>query len=118
MIYEDVESNGQIKRNYTIIAGDTFPATITILKDNNVVLPEMIQSLKFKLSDTDYNAIYEQDFEYNLDYNKWYLSIPSEQTKSIGVGTYIYEYELTMTSGYVRTIMQAKFKIKNEIKGE
>lgn len=118
MTYEDIEqSDGSIKRNYTLIAGDTYTGTVTIKKSGENVDPSVVASLKFKLSDRDYNCLYSTPFTYNQDISKWYVEVPSDKIKEIGVGRYIYEYELTLVSGYVTTIMQANFKITNQIGG-
>ena len=118
MVYEDVEVNGVIKRNYTLIQGDNFAGTVAIRQDGLNVDGSKIDTLKFKLSDRNYNLLYEQTLEYNENDKKWYINIPSAVSKEIGVGRYIYEYELTLVGGFVTTIMQANFKITNEIKGE
>ena len=115
MVYEDVETNGVIKRNFTLIQGDTFAGTISIKKDNVAIPSEDVASLKFKLSDRNYNLIYEKDFTYQDESGKWLIVVPSAKTKEIGVGRYIYEYELTFVTGFVTTIMQANFKITDEI---
>lgn len=118
MTYEDIEqSDGSIKRNYSIVAGDTYSGTVTITKGGENIDPSLVTSLKFKLSDRDYNCLYSTPFTYNSDIQKYVVEIPSDKTKEIGVGRYIYECELTLASGYVTTLMQANFKITNEIEG-
>ena len=118
MTYEDVEqSDGSIKRNYIIIAGDTYTGTVTITKDGENIDPSLVTNLKFKLSDRDYNCLYSTLFTYNSDIQKYIVEVPNDKIKEIGVGRYIYEYELTLANGYVTTIMQANFKITNQIVG-
>lgn len=118
MYYEDCKIGDKSKRNYTVIAGDTFPASITIKQNGEILHPSLVTSLKFKLADENFEKKYSQDFEYNEVDEKWFLNLPSSVTATLGDGTYIYEYELTLLDGYVTTIMQAKFKIKKEIRGE
>ena len=118
MTFEDIEqSDGSIKRNYTLISGDTFSGSVTITKDGENIAPALVSSLKFKLSDKQYNCIYSTTFTYNSDIQKYVVEVPSDKIREIGVGRYIYEYELTLSTGYVTTLMQANFKITNEIGG-
>lgn len=104
------------KINYTIFAGDTFVASIAIKENGELLDPAIVKSLIFKLSKDDYKEIYRQEFEYNNSEGKWLLTVPSEVTATFDIDTYLYEYELTLVDGYVTTIMQAKFKVKSDIK--
>ena len=126
MTYEDVEqSDGSIKRNFTLIAGDTFPATVKIQKDGQTVNPQYIKSVKFKLADKSYNCLFCAEFTYNSDLQTYYLEVPaetleqvsSEQLKTGNKAKFIYEYELTLLDGYITTLMQANFTITKQITG-
>lgn len=104
------------KINYTIFAGDTFVSSIAIKENGELLDPAIVRSLIFKLSKDDYKEIYRQEFVYSDADNKWFLNVPSEVTSTFEIDTYLYEYELTLVDGYVTTIMQAKFKVKSDIK--
>lgn len=124
--YEDIEqSDGSIKRNYTLIAGDTFSATISIQNNGETVNPQYIKYVKFKLSDKNYKCLFCTDFTYNSDLKAYYLEVPAETLVEISKeyleqgnkAKFIYEYELTLLSGYITTIMQANFTITKQIEG-
>lgn len=122
--YEDIEqSDGSIKRNYSIIAGDTFYSSISITKNNEIINPEYIDTLKLKISDKNYNCVYCSNFTFNNDLQKYYIEVPAnvvyeiskQQLEQSNKAKFIYEYELTLLDGYVTTIMQANLTITKQI---
>lgn len=120
LYYKEVEAkDGKKVKNYYLTRGDTFPSQITIKdKNKNVIDPELIDKVLFKLSDLEYNFEYEQRYTFDSILQKWTLEVSSSETKTWVIDTHIYEYEITYKNGKVSTPVQAKFTVLNEIKGE
>lgn len=118
LYYKEVEAkNGKMVKNYYLTQGDTFPSQLTIKdKSGNIIPPEVIDKVLFKLSDINYVLEYEQNYHFDSELGKWTLEVSYLNTKDWAVDTHIYEYEITYTSGKVSTPVQAKFTVINEIK--
>ena len=104
--------------NYRLTQGDTFGVELVVKTPEQVIVSSAeVEKVKFKLSDTDYNLIYEQDFVYNPTTQKYSITIPTEVTSTWAVDTYIYEYEVTFVGNIIDTPMQANFTVTDQIIG-
>lgn len=119
LYYKEVEAKDKkLVKNYFMTQGDTFSSQLKLFKGESEVPTDLIREIRFKLSDIDYNLEYSKLYEYNADLGKWLLNIDSEDTANWAVDTHIYEYQVTYIDGTVRTPVQAKFTVLNQIKGE
>lgn len=117
--YKEVQDkSGKIVKNYFLTQGDTFQSQLVIKdKDGNVIDPELISQVLFKLSDIDYNLEYQKQYDYDIDLAKWTVTIPSVDTKQWEITRHIYEFEITYLSGIVNTPVQAYFTVSDQIQG-
>ena len=109
--------DGKKVKNYYLTQGDTFPSQLKITdKNKNILTPEVIDKVLFKLSDLEFNLQYQQQYEYNSEIQRWVLEVDSVETKTWSLETHMYEYEITYKGGRVSTPVQAKFTVTDEIK--
>ncbi len=121
MVYykEVTDKSGKMVKNYFLTQGDTFQSQLTIKdKGGNVIDPELISQVLFKLSDLNYQLEYKQSYTFDEDLNQWTLTISSNDTHAWEITKHIYEFEITYTSGIVNTPVQAYFTVSDQIQGE
>ena len=118
--YVDVITNKKTQethRQYTINQGDTFTLYI---KDNIDNIEESkIASAKFKLGKSDYSTIYEQQYIYDADNQRWICKFDSTTTNlwevNIDGEPYNYEIEITYTDGNSVSVELYEFYVDYQI---
>lgn len=120
LYYKIIEGkNGKPMKRYYMTQGDTFQNQLSILDPQGVeISPDLIEELVFKLSDMNYNEQYRQEYIYDPSLNKWAITIDSETTMTWDIDQHIYEYQLTYKGGVVRTPVQERFVVQDQIQGE
>lgn len=111
MDFIEYEVNGKCVRDYTILAGDTFPVGVKLFYKNEPIDIKNVASFKVKIGDKNNKLLIEEDFKYLENLEKWYAEISSEKTATLIKGKFIYEYELTLTNNFVITIMRGNLKV-------
>lgn len=99
----------------TLTRGDSFIAYISITdQDDNPYIPVEGDSIRFAMKSSYKDA--EPLLVKNVPIDTMKLVIDPEDTKSLAFGKYVYDIELTKTSGEVDTfITKAIFKITEEV---
>lgn len=101
---------------YEVLQGDTFQLSISLKSDGQDIDLEMLSSVVFKISDEDYNEVYNSEFEYEQESGRFLMSMPSEETAKMETDTsYIYEIQVTFVDGTVVSPTQSKIKFKQQI---
>ena len=112
------QKNGKAFKRYYMTQGDTFANQLSVVKsDGNEVLPETIEGIVFKLADANYNEEYSQNYKYDERLKKWTITIPADETAKWAIATHVYEYQLRYTSGEVKTYVQERFIVTDQIQG-
>lgn len=112
----EIDRDGGEHIHHFLTRGDSLTLYDTLYRDCEELLNlDLVKLGLFKLSDSDYKLIFEKELEKDTDINKYILRLTSDETKQLGVNTYIYELEYTLLGGEVSTTHQWKFTIENEI---
>lgn len=112
------QKNGKTFKRYYLTQGDTFTNQLNVIKsDGEEVLPETIEGIVFKLSDANYNEEYSQNYQYDKQLKKWTITIGADETAKWPIDTHIYEYQLRYTNGIVRTYVQERLIVTDQIQG-
>lgn len=115
--------DGKERKRYYLTQGDTFQNRIKLLNNDGTLMDvNLIREVLFKLSDDNYNAVYSQKYEYNPQIERWLIDIPSETTSTWTIDqnntSHIYEYQITYISGVVKTPVQERLIVEDQIQGE
>lgn len=112
------QKDGKVFKRYYLTQGDTFTNQLSVIKsDGEEVLPETIEGIVFKLSDANYNEEYSQNYKWDDDLKKWTILIGADETAKWAIDTHIYEYQLRYTNGIVRTYVQERLIVTDQIQG-
>lgn len=106
----------------TLTRGDTLKVKINIMKDNEIYVPQVGDSVRFALKHPAMNSkkTAYKDTEplivKNIPTDTLLLTLNPEDTKNLDFDTYVYDIEITFSDGSVDTfITQAIFKITPEV---
>lgn len=106
----------------TLTRGDSFFANVKIYKDDEVYTPVEGDTIRFALK-RDVMSTKKDEFidkspliMKNIPIDSLILALNPEDTQDLGFGTYVYDIEITFSTGVVDTfIADAKFILAREV---
>lgn len=99
--------------HYYLTQGDSCTICARPYRDGQAMGANDVEKCVFKLSNEDYKEEFSKELEKVGE--KFVLNLTGEDTKSLSVGTHIYEIEYTLAGGAVQTPNQWKFDILSQI---
>ena len=113
----------QTKTGYDIqlTRGDTFIATLELVKGGETYTPTAQDSIRFALK---HNKLKSDRTDYQdpeplilktIPYDTLVLNLEPSDTKSYGFGEYAYDIEITYASGQVETFIKGIFTLTEEV---
>lgn len=109
----ETDKLGFKQSHFYLTQGDTITIYSYPKSNGELIDFNLIKSCKFKISDSGYNQIFEKPLTKDTD--KFVLTLTSEETKSLDVDEYIYEFEYEFNDGTINTPNQWKFSILDQI---
>lgn len=104
---------GKSQRNFYLTQGDTATIKSTPTRNGELVDFNLISKCLFKISDSDYNELFQKEFSRETgDYS---VTLESTETAGLPIDTLIYEIEYTFTDGTVNTPNQGNFTILYQV---
>lgn len=104
---------GNAQKKFYLTQGDTATIKSTPTYNGELIDFDLISKCIFKLSDADYNELFQKEF--TREDEGYSVTLESEDTSSLPIDTLFYEIEYTFVDGTVNTPNQGDFDILDQV---
>jgi hypothetical protein len=109
-------NKGALPSNYDLVIykGDYVSVRLTMENSDNTPM-NLTGAIPRAVLKSDYSDNYERPFECTVEDNQIHIFLPSESCSELLPGSYIWDFQITFSSGQTRTFLAGDVTVYDEV---